>query len=96
MNSAKEADEQREEIASSMRWELLMLESFGRWFTRASGVVTDDSMLDEVKHSYRHSYLQVSQSRADNSNHWLHEIQHTLEKLRRDFDDFTRLAGKED
>lgn len=27
---------------------------------------------------------------------WLHEIQYTLEKLRRDFDDFTRLAGRED
>ena len=27
---------------------------------------------------------------------WLHEIQYTLEKLRRDFDDFTRLAVKED
>ena len=27
---------------------------------------------------------------------WLHEINHTLQKLRRDFDDFTKLAGKED
>lgn len=52
VNSAKEADEQREEIASSMRGELLMLESFGRWFTRAGGVVTDDSMLNEVEHSF--------------------------------------------
>ena len=51
VNSAKEADEQREEISSSMRWELLMLESFGRWFTRASGVMTDDSVLDEVQPS---------------------------------------------
>lgn len=53
VNSAKDSDEEREDIASSMRWELLMLESFGRWFTRANGVVTDDIMLDEVRHAYR-------------------------------------------
>ena len=48
VSSAKESDEEREDIAASMRWELLMLESFGRWFTRADGDLTEDSMLDEV------------------------------------------------
>ena len=49
VDSASDSDSEREDVVASMRWELLMLESFGRWFTRANGTVTDDSMLDEVK-----------------------------------------------
>lgn len=48
VNSATGSDEEREDVVASMRWELLTLESFGRWFTKANRIVTGNSMLDEV------------------------------------------------
>ena len=52
VESASNSDSEREDVVASMRWELLMLESFGRWFTKINGIVTNDSMLDEVKCAY--------------------------------------------
>ena len=60
VDSASHSDSEREDVAASMRWELLMLESFGRWFTKANGSVTDDSMLDEVKCPYEQPLIETS------------------------------------
>lgn len=48
INSAKNYDEEREAIAASMRWELLVLQSFGRIFQRVNGTVIDDGDIDQV------------------------------------------------
>ena len=48
VNSAKNCDEERRAIAASMRWELLVLQSFGKIFQRANGTVIDDSGIDQV------------------------------------------------
>lgn len=52
VNLAKDSDKEREDVAASMRWELLMLESFGRWFVKANGVLTNDPMLDQVRYIF--------------------------------------------
>ena len=64
VDSASQSDSEREDVAASMRWELLMLESFGRWFTRSNGIVTDDSMLDEVKRAYKQPLIEISANSA--------------------------------
>jgi hypothetical protein len=48
VNSAKNSEEERKDVASKMRWELLVLQSFGRYFSRAHGVIVRDVGLDEV------------------------------------------------
>lgn len=48
VNSAKNSEEERKDIPSKMRWELLVLQSFERYFSRAHGVIVRDIELDEV------------------------------------------------
>lgn len=48
INSAKHSEEERKDVASKMRWEVLVLQSFGRYFSRNNGVVIKDAVLDQV------------------------------------------------
>jgi hypothetical protein len=48
VNSAKNSVEDRKDVISKMRWELLLLRSFGRYFSRTNGIVVNDAQLDEV------------------------------------------------
>ena len=62
VSTAKDSDEDREDVAARMRWEILVLESFGRCFTQVNGSLTDDSMLGDVRISAEYN---VPKSRAD-------------------------------
>ena len=48
VNLAKNSEEERKDVASKMRWELLVLRSSGRYFSPAHGVIVRDIELDEV------------------------------------------------
>ena len=48
VKSARNADEERDEIVGNMRQELLFLLSFQSYFQRAHGAVVHSSDLDEV------------------------------------------------
>ena len=58
INSSRRSEDERKEVVSQMRWELLVLQSFGRYFTRANGKVVGDVELDEVTfhHDIKASY----------------------------------------
>ena len=48
LHSVKHSEKERREVASNMRWELLTLRSFGRYFTKINGTIMGDIALDEV------------------------------------------------
>ena len=48
VQSAIDEKSERQEIEDNLHFELLKLQSFGRWFQKTRGSITDDSEIDKV------------------------------------------------
>lgn len=48
VHSAMNHKAERQEIENDFHFELLKLQTFGRWFQKAHGIITNDAELDQV------------------------------------------------
>lgn len=69
LRSAKHSEKERGEIASNMRSELLILQSFGRHFTKINGTIVGDIALDEVSHVACNYNSFIERSPVDQVHH---------------------------